>query len=341
MNKEIDLSKYELRTDIALEQVLDKEDSVLIESYECDSIIVDKIELTDSNQHLFNKKKGYYVTLSNLDVTTSKHLEKIEKVFIKELRKLIDLYNIEESDNILLVGLGNRNSTPDSLGPKIIDDILVTRHLYLLNELSSGYQNTSAISFGVTGATGIETAQAIKAIVNEVNPKLIIVLDALASSHINNLNKTIQMTTAGIHPGSGVGNSRKELSKDTLGVDVIAIGVPTVVDSLTIISSSFEYMYKYLAYTLTKPSKQKMALPNTINYLKEETSELKKEEKENFLGLLGSLSDDDLKKFIQEVIEPIGLNMMVTPKEVDFTIEKLSDLISRGINHTLHRHEIF
>lgn len=340
MNNNIDLSKYVLRTDIALEEIVSSEDDILINEYSENKVLVNKFKLTSGNKNLVNKKEGSYITLSYLDITDSENFKNVEKIFVKELKELVKQYHIEADDNVLIVGLGNRNSTPDSLGPSVIDNILVTRHLYLLDELSVGYQNTSALSFGVTGSTGIETADSISAIVKEIKPKLVIVIDALASSKVENLNKTIQITTAGIHPGSGVGNSRKELSKDTLGVDVIAIGVPTVVDSLTIISSSFEYMYKYLAYTLSNSSKSKLAIPNSINYLKEDTKNLDEKKKKDFLGLLGTLSDKELKKFIKEVIEPIGLNMMVTPKEVDFTINKLSVLISRGINNSLHRHDI-
>ena len=339
MNKEIDLSKYNLRTDIALEQI-DNDIVIEKEEYEENGVLTTKIVLDKNNKDYFNKPEGKYITLRFKDVSDSNNFNDVQDALTKELTTLINTYNLKKEDNILIVGLGNKNSTPDSLGPKVVEEVIVTRHMFLLNNISDNFQNTSAISFGVTGTTGIETSQAILAITEKTKPKLVIVIDALASSLIENLNKTIQITTAGISPGSGVGNSRMEISKDTLGVDVIAIGIPTVVDSLTIISSSFTYIYKYLAYTLSDSKKRKLAIPNSINYLKEEVKDLDSKNKEAFLGIMGTLTDDELKVFIKEVIEPIDMNLIVTPKEVDFTIKKLSNIISNSLNNTLHRQDI-
>lgn len=337
MKESIDLSKYNLRTDIAIEQIDNISDmDVKIKRSEKNNVEVESIELTKDNKHLFNKKEGVYITLKFEDATDRENISDIEDVLIEQLNELIKGYNLNIEDNVLIVGLGNKDSTPDSLGPKVIDEIIVTSHLYEIGQVHENYQNTSAISFGVTGTTGIETSKAIKAIVDSVKPKLVIVIDALASSVIENLNKTIQITTAGIHPGSGIGNSRQEISKDILGVDVIAIGVPTVVDCLTIISSSFDYIYKFLAYNLGNPVKNKLATYNSINYLKENYKTLDYEDRKSFLGAMGTLDENELKSFIEQVITPIGLNMMVTPKEVDFTISKLSNLIASGINRTLH-----
>ena len=339
MDKQINLNKYNLRTDIALEEISNHQ-TYLTKEYTKNNITVTKIIIDETTQPLFNKKTGNYITISFKDITDSNNIENVENILVEELKKLFKNYNLKKEDNVLIVGLGNKDSTPDALGPKVVDNILVTRHLFLLDEVNEGYQNTSAISLGVTGTTGIETGEAIKAIVDNIKPKLVIVVDSLASKVIENLNKTIQITTAGISPGSGIGNTRKEISKETLGVDVVAIGVPTVVDSLTIITSTFTYIYKYLAYNISGSKKQKLALPNSINYLKEENIELDEENKKNLLGMIGTLNPKELEKFIKEVIEPIDMNMIVTPKEVDFTIKKLSNIIGKSINHSLHRHNI-
>ena len=139
------------------------------------------------------------------------------------------------------MGLGNLNITPDSLGPKVIDKVIVTRHLFELDKdsISEGVSNVCALSPGVMGTTGIETSDIIKAIIDKISLDYIIVIDALKAFDINRVNKTIQITNSGISPGSGVGNRRKELSKDVLGIPVIAIGIPTVVDASSIAINSF------------------------------------------------------------------------------------------------------
>lgn len=238
----------------------------------------------------------------------------------------------------MIIGLGNIKSTPDSLGPKVIEGITITRHLYLLDALDSDYRVISAFIPGVSGSTGIETSDLIKDAINSVKPDFIIVIDALASSSIERINKTIQITNTGISPGSGVGNSRKELSIDTLGVPVIALGIPTVVDLATIVSDTIKYMHKNYAFNkkfIHNPI-SKLINSNKINYLKEEI-DIKEEDKSYLLGLVGTLSEYEIKELIKEVLTPIGYNMMITPKEIDFDIKCLSVIISNSINKALKK----
>ena len=185
------------------------------------------------------------------------------------------------------------------------------------------------------GTTGIETSDLITSSVKGLNPDLVIVIDSLASQSVERLNKTIQMTDSGIHPGSGIGNHRKKINKETIGVPVIAIGVPTVVDAVTIVSDTFNYMHKHFSY-----SKQNIDNPidrlipiTKINYLKQQYN-LKKDDKEKLLGMVGSLNDNELKQLIFEVLTPIGYNLMVTPKEVDFVIKKLGEVIGMVLTST-------
>ena len=208
----------------------------------------------------------------------------------------------------LIVGLGNINVTPDALGPYVVDNVIVTRHLFELNKISEGFSNVSAISPGVMGTTGIETYDIISSVVKEIDCDYLIVVDALATSSISRVNKTIQITDSGINPGSGVGNKRKELSFDTLGIPVIALGVPTVVDSVTITSDIIEYLLKHL---------------ENIN-------------EEKMLGEFGLLKEETKRKLIKGVLEPNGFNMMVTPKEIDADIEDLTKIIANSINLSLH-----
>ena len=260
----------------------------------------------------------------------------LEKIFSEELSKIVNNLKINKDDFGLIVGLGNPKSTPDSLGPLTINNILVTNHLYLLDELDKGFRRVSAISPGVTGQTGLETSDLIKGVVDIFKPNFLIIIDALASQSVERLNKTIQITDTGIHPGSGVGNSRKEISYDTLNIPCIAIGVPTVLDAVTIVSDTINYMYKH--YTYSKNNKDnpmnKLMIGNP-NYLNKNV-EVNKEDKKQLLGIVGTLEDSEVRELLLEVLTPIGYNMMVTQKEVDFLMEKLSLIIANGINMTLH-----
>ncbi len=185
--------------------------------------------------------------------------------------------------------------------------------------------------------TGIETFDIITSIVNKIKPKLLIVIDSLASSSIDRINKTIQITNTGIHPGSGVGNHRKELSQDTLGIPVLAIGVPTVVESSIIVNDTIDYLFKHLSYLKNNYDKSKLIItPNDQyrNKIKELT--LSEEEKKEVSGILGTLKEEEKKSLINEVLNSIHYDMIVTPKEIDFLIENLSETIANSINKSLH-----
>ena len=236
-------------------------------------------------------------------------------------------------------GLGNASSTPDALGPKTLDHVLVTRHLFLLGEVEEGYRNVASFKPSVTGVTGIETKDLIEGIKEKIKPDILIVIDALASSSIERLNKTIQITSAGISPGSGVGNNRLEISQDTLHIPVIAIGVPTVVDGATIVENTLQLLLKKISYGLENKENEKLKLvPITNQNYLNHTKELSKEQKEDLLGMVGLLDEQELKSLILEVLLPVNYNMMVTPKEIDYLIEKLSLLLGNMINKSLHEH---
>ena len=177
----------------------------------------------------------------------------------------------------------------------------------------------------------------VKDVLKEINPDLIIAIDALASGSVERLNKTIQITDTGISPGGGIGNKRKEISYEEFGVKVIAIGVPTVVDAVTIVSDTINYMYKHYSYNKLniKNPKNKLISALNNNYLKENI-EVEESDKKSLLGIIGNFKEEELRELIFEVLTQIGYNLMVTPKEIDFIIEILSDIISSGINNALH-----
>lgn len=335
MNKEINLNKYPIRTDLAIESIGNNEIKQDIEDY--GNVKVTSVILDKKSSKLINKKEGTYITIEFDDVTDSENYDKVKDIFTKQISKFIKKIDIKEDDSCLIIGLGNSKSTPDSLGPLTIDNIIVTSHLFKLGVVSDGFRCVSAISPGVTGQTGIETSDLIKSIVDTEKPSFLIVVDALASSSVDRVNKTIQITSAGIHPGSGIGNSRKEISFETINKPVVAIGIPTVVDAVTIVADTINYMYKHYSYTkkYIKNPASKLAIGSS-NYLKKNI-EIENKDRENLFGLVGKLDDDDVRILISEVLSPIGYNLMVTPKEVDFVIEKLSLIISSGLNEALHK----
>ena len=335
MKHEIDLSKYKTRTDLAIELI---ENNIDIKTKEYDNIKVSKIILDEKKKKKINKKKGNYITIEFTDVTDEQNKENVKQIFKKELKELLHTINIKEEDKCLIIGLGNRKSTPDSLGPKTIEKLIITNHLYELGVLEQKYRRVCAITPGVMGETGIETSDIIKSIVKKTNPNFVIVIDALASSSIERVNKTIQITDTGIYPGSGIGNNRKEISKEILNIPVIAIGVPTTVDAVTIVSDTINFITKYYTYTrknINNPI-NKLIVNNEINYLKKDIK-LNTQEKKELLGLVGNLTEEETRQLIKETLTPIGYNFMVTPKEVDFIIEKLSDILGNGLNETLHK----
>lgn len=327
----IDLSNFDLRTDLIIEQDIK---NVKSNKYLYKDIVVEDIILKKNNK--LGKKEGKYVTISFKDITDSDNYNKVLEVLEKELLKVFKYYKIKENDTCLVIGLGNSKIISDALGSKTIENIIVTRHLYLLNNVDLRYRNVSILEPNVMGVTGIDSYEIIKNTIDEIKPNFVIAIDSLCAADIKRLNKTIQITTSGITPGSGIGNTRKELSFDTLGVKVIAIGVPTVVDSTVIVSDTLKYILKKVSYLKNNYKKiDKLKPIDKINYfdIKEDLDE---KEKKEILGYIGLLDSIELKKLVWEVLSPVETNMIVTVKEIDFIIDKLCHLISDGINKVIH-----
>lgn len=271
-----------------------------------DKIKVSRIKIIDEQgEEKLGKPIGTYTTIDvkKLKIADDSEIQKASEIVSNELKKLLEKH-IKEKDDILVVGLGNIYVTPDSLGPKVIKEIDITRHFlkYTPEYIDPNTRPVSAIAPGVLGTTGIETMEIVKGIVDNVKPKLIIVIDSLASKSIERISSTIQIADTGIVPGAGVGNTRNEISKKTLGVPVIAIGVPMVVDLATITDNCLDIFIE----NLQKESKSN----DILNKLKEQN---------NYEEIKNALS-------IQEY------NMIVTPKEIDELIENMKDVVVRGIN---------
>ncbi|MBP3635789.1 MAG: GPR endopeptidase [Bacilli bacterium] len=336
MNHNIDMSNINVRTDLAIEEIDASEKNKFIKESIYNNIKVSSVEVNDKNKDKFMKKIGTYITIEFTDATDYNNSKNVEEIFIKELKKILKTYKINDDNTCLVIGLGNDKSTPDSLGPLAINDIIVTNHYFELGiNVEDGFRSVAAISPGTMGQTGIETFDIINAIVKEIKPDFVIVIDALKASSVDRVNKTIQITDAGINPGSGIGNNRKEISKEVLNIPVIAVGIPTVVDTITIVNDSINYMTSYFSYMKENIDNPKEKLKIIRTDIKKDNINI--EDKQKLFGMIGSLSEDEIKKFISEVLVPIGYNMIVTPKDIDFIIKRLSCVISTGINNVLHK----
>jgi spore protease len=358
MDKSIDLSQYSVRTDLAIEaremvlegtvgqeENLSQIEGVIIKEKNINDIKLSLVVVTKIGEQQLGKKAGRYLTLEVQGIrehnTEVQH--EVEKVFANEFSHFLEGSGIKKTDSCLVVGLGNWNVTPDALGPLVCENLLITRHLFQLQpeNVEEGYRPVSALSPGVMGLTGIETSDIIFGVVEKIKPDFVIAIDALASRSIERVNSTIQISDTGIHPGSGVGNKRKELSKETLGIPVIAIGVPTVVDAVSITSDTIDFILKHFGKELKEGNRPSRALaPAGMSFgdRRKLTEEDLPEEKQRktFLGIIGTLSDEEKRKLIYEVLSPIGHNLMVTPKEVDVFIEDMANLIANGLNSSLH-----
>ncbi len=337
---EIDLKDKNLRTDLIIETISNKNKVKGVEQKKKSygKITVEETTINDEASNILGKPQGIYKTISFEDITDKDNYKQVEDIFIKTFKNMLKEENIKDTDTALIIGLGNKKSTPDALGPKTLDNILVTKHLFALGSVEKGYRETSIFLPGVTGSTGIETSNLIKAVTDTVKPDFVIVIDALSASNISRVNKTIQMSNTGITPGSGVGNHRMKIDKETLNIPVFALGVPTIVDAVTIATDTIFYMYKQFSFKMDNIDNDKLKLiPESYqNYLSYD-KELSQEDKSKIFGMIGTLTFEQTRKLLYEVLSPINYNLMVTPKEVDFLIDKLSLLLGNGINKTLHK----
>ncbi|EEL21093.1 Germination protease [Bacillus cereus Rock1-3] len=357
MKEPLDLSKYSVRTDLAVEahQMLQERQEeqegvqgVIVKEREEEGITITKVTIDEVASESMGKKPGNYLTLEvqGIRQQDTELQQKVERIFAKEFSYFLEEVGVTKEASCLIVGLGNWNVTPDALGPIVVENVLVTRHLFQLQpeSIEEGFRPVSAIRPGVMGITGIETSDVIYGIIEKTKPDFVIAIDALAARSIERVNSTIQISDTGIHPGSGVGNKRKELSKETLGIPVIAIGVPTVVDAVSITSDTIDFILKHFGREMKeghKPSRSLLPAGFSFGEKKKLTEEDMPDEKSRnmFLGAIGTLEEEEKRKLIYEVLSPLGHNLMVTPKEVDAFIEDMANVIASGLNAALH-HQI-
>ncbi|MDH6370166.1 spore protease [Paenibacillus sp. PastF-3] len=319
---EPDLQLYSVRTDLALEA---KEmaqgpqrtpiPGVNEEVEESDGIKVTRLGVANAaGSQAIGRAIGNYVTLEvpALRGGDTGLQQKVAEVFAREFEDFLTRIGIGKDASVLIVGLGNWNVTPDSLGPLVVENALITRQFYELvpDQVSPGYRKVSAIAPGVLGLTGIESSEVVQGIVDRTKPDLIIAIDALASRSLERINTTIQIADIGIHPGSGIGNKRRGLTQEILGVPCIAIGVPTVCYASTIVNNVLEMMKNHFG--------------KGAGHTKE------------IMGMLDDISEQERLSLVKEVLEPLGHDLIVTPKEIDEFIEGIANIVASGLNAALH-----
>lgn len=312
------------KTDMADERVdtykrvnnLTEIDGVKVESKNDEIVTTITVDVLNENgATALSKEIGKYITMEIKDIKylEEKDKNKIINALSNEIKNLI---GEDKTKSIFVVGLGNIYVTPDSLGPKVVQSLDITRHLinFAKDLVEPDTRSVSALSPGVLGTTGIETSEIITSVCNEVKPDIVIAIDSLASSSINRLGTTIQLSNTGITPGAGVRNKREGINQNTLNVPVIAIGVPTVVDMATITSEAIDKMVEV--------TKQKIENgDNSVN-------------KEQIEKVINIFNDDNKYNMIANVLDTD--NFIVTPKEIDDVIQIVSDLISSGINMSIN-----
>ena len=292
---------YKIRTDLALETTERfTEENVEIRGVEISEDYDEEKDVrttvvkitTENGARTMGRPQGNYITIEapGLSMSDEDYHREISEKLALHLKKLIHL---EREQSILVVGLGNSAITADSLGPHVVDNLYITRHMireYGLKSMGKERMHrVSGIIPGVMAQTGMETSEIVQGIVAETKPDVVIAIDALAARSTRRLNRTIQITDTGINPGSGVGNHRVGLTEENLQVKVIGIGVPTVVDAATIVRDSMAH-------------------------------------------LLDALEETEQKEFLEEMISPHLHTMFVTPRDVDETVKYLSYTISEGLN---------
>ncbi|MDR1101637.1 MAG: GPR endopeptidase [Clostridiales bacterium] len=305
------MRKFSCRTDIASEnrdiyRETNGNDAEGVEAQELrdGEVVVTRVRVTNAQgASALGKPIGNYITIDipQNAPDRSKNIAECADIVKRELRELTKLIELQEGELVMVVGLGNWDITPDSLGPKVAQNVEVTRHLFSLvpEHLRDGIRPVCALTPGVLGTTGIETAEIIKGVAEHVKPRMLIAIDALASRKMQRVSSTIQLSDTGINPGAGIGNERNMISRETLGIPVVAIGVPTVVDAATLANDVLD---------LVGDGREQEERYNLIESVLTPT-------------LMG--------------------NCFVTPKEIDMVIDDVAEIIYTGMNYALHRDDVW
>nr|WP_106780029.1 GPR endopeptidase [Lysinibacillus timonensis] len=304
---------------------LEKTSGVVIEEFKENRVKVTKVTVDEQGQKEIGKKEGTYVTLSvpTLTIDDDHGFDELKKSFIKYLDEVHKEVDIQKDSKVLVIGLGNKTITPDAVGPFAIDAMQA-------ENTDNPSEHFIMYAPGVTGQTGFETSDFIHALVQKINPALVLVIDALATRGSERLCKTIQITDTGIHPGSGVGNQRTEVSKEVFGVPVTAIGIPTVVDATVIIADAVEKVFRSIAARVQEKEKPSSKLSVT-SWTPDPNARVDLNVVKPIFGEWSTWSSEDRLQLFEEVLSSHPERLIVTPKEVDVWITKYSLLVSESL----------
>jgi len=299
---------------------LEQSSGIQIEDRTAGRVKITDVVVDSEGEKQIGKKEGQYITLSVPTLTLDDHdgFEQLENELLVNFKKMHEAISWNKDDKILIIGLGNRTITPDAIGPYLID------HLHSLDVIDEKFVMYAP---GVTGQTGYETGEFVAAIAERLKPKLIIVVDALATRASNRLCKTIQVTNTGIHPGSGVGNQRKEISYEMLGIPVTAIGIPTVVDAPVLIADAVELMMRSIAARVAERSKPSSKL-SLSSWQPDINKELDMSLVKPIFGEWATWSKEERQQLFEETFAGSHTQLMVTPKEADYWIDNYAKLVS-------------
>lgn len=305
---------WEVRTDLASEAHAEAArrrslDGVTVEDRQSGRITVQSVTIENASAGVrIGKPPGRYITVHSSEMRQRSRSHGHE-VAVELATELSGLLALKEDTSVLLVGLGNWNATPDALGPRVLEHVLVTRHLNgaVPTELTGRLRSVAAVAPGVLGLTGMETGEIVRGIVHEVRPDRVVCIDALAAQDPDRLCTTIQLADSGIRPGSGVGNHRAALTEETLGVPTVAIGVPTVVHAIAIVEASLA--------SVTEAFR----------------------DRGRWADLIGAFGDgEDDRALLRRTLEPKLGTLMVTPKEIDILVREVAWVIAGALNAVLH-----
>ncbi|MHA6260357.1 GPR endopeptidase [Sporosarcina sp. CAU 1771] len=313
---------------------LKSEEGVRFEEERKGRVIITKVTINEEGEKKIGKKQGMYVTLTvpTLTPDDDEGLGELSLELIERLEEMVqELPNVAKG-KILFIGLGNRDVTPDAVGPITMD--------ILRNVVPDYYSDDGSEVFvyapGVTIQTGLETADFVKAVANEIKPDLLIVIDALAARDSSRLCKTIQLTNTGIHPGSGVGNSRKEVSQETLGMPVIAIGIPTVVDGPVLIADAIDKMFGYIASKISEQENPSSRLSVTP-WLRSEDKEADRSKLLPIFGDWAAWPHEDRIQLFEEVLTTHELRTFISPKDIDAWVGLYAENLSKSLTEWIHK----
>ena len=318
------MNKYYTRSDLAIESLAyaTKDKDYKHEEKKDGNVTIETFDILQTSS-FYPHEIGKYIEISFPDYQDfqkiSQHFKKHLSLLIKEKVKKID-------PRILFVGLGNDTLTSDAIGPRTLHHIRATHHYPIEERHHHQYYDTMCIAPGVMAHSGMETADVVFALVQEFQPDLIIAIDALCAQSYEKICRVIQMNNVGIYPGSGIGNHRKNISEMTMGVPVLAIGIPTVIHVSSLVSEVYNLLEGYFKESLDPSTALK------VGKRKRYEGRLNEVQRRLILGEIGQLSEQKRIQLLNEVLNPIENQFVMSDKQIDFDIEMLSQLLSTSIN---------